>query len=380
MSEIQVQIIEGRAWEPSKIFTPGTPVGPISLGSAAEWVIDGQGIAPIHAYLYFDGTLLMAATAPPHTTTVNGAPISSDWAPLPIPCEVLLGSARIQVQPPGQLFDDAATHALPASEIEEDAATGFMDRSGAPLPIGVPAHRPSGPVDRRPPAEDESTKFLPIEQMRKDVESASPSAPLPSGQPAVVLSPDALRPDPSKLALTIAPGSIPTPQIEPPPTAFQQPLPPQQPPSSGGLAAAWKEASPPRKLTYILMPIALIAFALTMLDDDPPTKTKTAPRSSSSAAAPASSTPPPPPPLGALPQLPVGPILPPPTRPEPPKKRFPPPKNPPNSLERKAVDALISGNYKEATTLYEQLAQEHPETPIYREALRILKEKQTERK
>lgn len=382
MSEIQVQVVEGRAWEPAKMFTPGAPVGPLSLGSAAEWVIDGQDVGPIHAYLYFDGTVLMAATAPPYVTTVNGAPIGGDWVPLPSPCEMFIGGARIQVHPPGGTFEDVATNALPSSEIEEDMATGFLDRSGAPVAPGAPVHRPPGPTDRRAPIEDESTKFLPIEQMRKGAEGGPAPAPQPGGQPAVVLAPEALRPDPSKIAMTIAPGVIPTPQIEPPPSTIQQPLQPRPPAAPGGFAAAWKEASPPRKLTYILLPIALIAFALTMLDDDPPPNkgTKTGGKTAGSTSASASAAPPPPPPLGSLPQLPQGPLLPPPTRPEPPKKRFPVPKNPPSSLERKAVDALISGNYKEASALYEQLAQQHPETPIYKEALRVLKEKQAEHK
>lgn len=374
MSEIQVQVIEGKAWETSRLFSPGVPAGPLGLGSAAEWVVDGHGVGAIHAYLYFDGTTLMAATAPPYATTVNNAPIGTDWVSLPIPCEVSLGGARLQIQD-ASAFDDAATTNAPADEIE-DAATGFVDRSGAAPQANVPLHRPSGPLaDRRPIVEDESTKFLPIEQMRKGSEGPAP-APLPGASPAVVLAPDALH-DPSKIAMTVAPGTFPVPQSEPLPSTLQQP-PQQQPPAaSGGLAAAWKQASPPRKITYILLPIALVAFALTMFDDPPEPGTRTKPAARSSASAAASG--PPPSPIGSLPQLPLGPLLPPPERPVT-KKKFPPPRVTPATLERRAVDALIAGNYKEATELYEQLAKDHPETPIYKEAIRVLKARQAERK
>jgi hypothetical protein len=375
MSDILVQVVEGNAWETSKTFSPGAPVGPLGLGTAADWRVEGPGVGPIHAYFYYDGAALLAASAAPYTATANGAPLGSDWTPLPLPCELSLGGARFQIQD-AAAFDDAATNA-PAEEID-DAATGFLDRSGAPLPPGSPLHHPG---DRRPVVEDESTKFLPIEQMRKGADGPSPGAPSPGGPPAVVVAPDALPPRANPLAPTIAPGSFPTPQIEPPPGQLPPGQRPPAAPAQGGLAAAWKEASPPRKITYVLLPIALVAFALTMLDDPPETsakKAKGSPRSSSSAPASASG-PPPPPPIGSLPQLPLGPLLPPPERPAP-KKKFPPPRTPVITLERKAVDALIAGNYKEAAELYEQLAKEHPETPIYKEALRVLKARQPERK
>jgi hypothetical protein len=379
MSEIQVQVIEGRAWEPTRKLSAGVPMGPIGLGSAAEWVIDGQGVGPIHAYLYYDGNVLMAATAPPHTTHLNGAPISSTWTPLTVPCELSIGGARIKVQQAAPHdFDDAATNAVPPQEIE-DAPTGFLDRSAGHM---VPAPRLSGGtgVDRQPLIADDSTKFLPIEKMHPEQG--------PQGTPAVVVSPDALRPDPSKIAMTIAPGVVPTPQIEPPPQPDMG-LPagasPAPSPAAGGplgkLKEAWQTASPPKRITYILAPFALVAFGMTMLDDEPPaTKgTKSAkPRASASAS---SSAPPPLPPIGSLPQLPTGPLLPAPKRPDPPAKpKFPAPKKPVVTLERKAVDAVIEGNYKEAIVLYEQLAKEHPETPIYGETLRILKGKQNEGK
>jgi hypothetical protein len=40
--------------------------------------------------------------------------------------------------------------------------------------------------------------------------------------------------------------------------------------------------------------------------------------------------------------------------------------------ERLAVDALVTGSYAEAARRYGQLAQEHPDRPVFGEAARIL--------
>ncbi|MCS6902568.1 MAG: hypothetical protein NZX77_22760, partial [Polyangiaceae bacterium] len=148
MSEILVQVIEGTTQETSRIFSPGAPVGPLGLGSAAEWKVEGPGVGPIHAYFYFDGSTLLAATAPPYTTTVNGTPLGGDWTPLPLPCELNLGGARFQIQN-ATAFADAGNTNTAASEID-DVPTSFLDRSSAALPPGSPLHHPSPPVNRRP--------------------------------------------------------------------------------------------------------------------------------------------------------------------------------------------------------------------------------------
>ena len=43
------------------------------------------------------------------------------------------------------------------------------------------------------------------------------------------------------------------------------------------------------------------------------------------------------------------------------------------SLERQASDALRQGKRDQAAQLYDQLAQQHPENPAYKEAARILR-------
>lgn len=373
MSELQVQVVEGRAWEPSRKFSPGAPVGPLGVGASGEWVVEGPGVAPIHAYLYFDGVSLMVATAPPSVTTLNGAPVGSDWTPMAAPCEVRLGGARLQVQAAvgGGSFDDMPTNARPG-EMNEDVATAFYDKSTGE--VSSPAMRAPGPAaNRRPPPADESTAYMPIEQLRGNEPSGA--APAPGGLPPSGVIPETIRKplNPSVLAPTIAPGQIPTPQIEPPPT-------PMAPPGAkAGPAELWRAASTPRKITYLLAPVALIAFALTMLDDPPPPPKGAKGAGSAKASASASSAPPPPSPIGSMAEMPTGPLLPAPARSVAPTKSrlpAPPPTKVPHTTERKAVDAVLAGDYAQAIALYEELARQNPEVPTYREAIRILKQKQ----
>lgn len=391
MSDLHVQVVEGRSREPSRIFSPGTPAGPMGVGSAGEWVVEGQGIGPIHAYLYFDGNLLLVATAPPHVTTVNGAPVGGDWSPVAVPSEVRLAGVRLSVQNSEVAFDDAATNMAPGEM--DDVATAFIDRgSGAHVDLAGPIHKnpmPGGPMGgRRPPPADESTAFMPIEQVRKAPDArqsgpvpGGPGGPMPGGpmpgQPSVVVPETARQPvDRSKIALTIAPGQVPTPQIEPPPTPAVVAKPPE-----GGLKAVWSQASLARKVIYILLPIALLSSAFALLgEDDPKTKKKGPPKTAASASASAapSSSVPMAAAIGSMPILPTGPMLPATPRPAASgKKPYPTTKAPPASLERKAVDAVIAGNYKEALALYEQLDQQYPNVPAYQEAIRILKAKQS---
>jgi hypothetical protein len=45
------------------------------------------------------------------------------------------------------------------------------------------------------------------------------------------------------------------------------------------------------------------------------------------------------------------------------------------TLERAAVDAVVSGDYAQAAKIYAQLAAQHPENPTYAEAAKILRRK-----
>lgn len=46
-----------------------------------------------------------------------------------------------------------------------------------------------------------------------------------------------------------------------------------------------------------------------------------------------------------------------------------------SELERRAIVAVKRGSFQEAATLYAQLAQQHPDSPLYRDAARLARRK-----
>lgn len=153
--------------------------------------------------------------------------------------------------------------------------------------------------------------------------------------------------------------------------------------------ADFKAASPVRKLTYIILPLALIAAGLILFTDDPPPPPKKAARPDAGAEAgvavggpsPVLSAvgvvpTPTPPGSGVVPAAPSG-AAPAPSGAAPPE----PPgaagkdagKGP--TLERVAVDEVYKGDLAKAAEAYEQLARDQPQNPSYAYAARILRER-----
>jgi hypothetical protein len=424
---IAVRLVDGQGQEPMRAFTPGTPVGPFSVGSQAEWALSSPTTAPLHAYLYYDGTALFVAAAQGEVaTTVNGSDVGTDWTPVAAPGEIRMGGVWLSVADGSldpALIEDVATAFYQGPALTDDEPTR------APAP---PAARRSGPSARpgppKPQADAESTAFLPIEQMRKPGPAgasgaypaqAGPGAPMgvpggidpstgqPFGQPFGMHGQPGMQGQPGmhgqpgmqgQAPLFSGPNPFPFPQGTAPagqgPGGPGGPMPMGGPGVPGGGPApaqgAWKSASPARKALYVLMPIALVAFAVSMFDEPaaPPkgatkaaasgsAKGKGAPAGSASAgggpgaagAAPGAASSPAASSTGAL--LPAASR--PPYTPPSPYARVP--KEVEKTLERRAVDAVAAGNFPEATKLYEQLARENPDVPAYPEAVRILKAK-----
>lgn len=190
------------------------------------------------------------------------------------------------------------------------------------------------------------------------------------------------------------------------------------PPPKGSLqdyVATYKELSPPRRILLVLAPFCLIAAAYLLLFDDAPgagpvaagvdAGSESAVDASTNAARPVvppSVTAPPPvaPPVatpvapscppgfvpysvpidGQIPCVPNGTPMPPasgeaPTIPPPSTGTNSPPGANATTLERQAVDYVAVGNYAAAAQLYDQLAQQSPNNPVYPEAARILRAK-----
>jgi outer membrane protein assembly factor BamD (BamD/ComL family) len=45
------------------------------------------------------------------------------------------------------------------------------------------------------------------------------------------------------------------------------------------------------------------------------------------------------------------------------------------TLERQAIDLVAQGQYGKAVDIYDQLAQQHPEQPAFKEAARLLRQR-----
>jgi len=145
----------------------------------------------------------------------------------------------------------------------------------------------------------------------------------------------------------------------------------------------WKAASLPQKAILCLLPVAFGAV-LVMFGDEESESPKKKPRPQTSAVVSASAAPsarpsatvaavetaaPPPPPETAQPKA----------APAPGADKGPQPTSgkgaPPRTVGRQAVDAVIAGSHTDAIKLYEQLATEHPDVAVYKEAARILRAK-----
>jgi hypothetical protein len=147
--------------------------------------------------------------------------------------------------------------------------------------------------------------------------------------------------------------------------------------------AEWDAMPPIRKLILGLFPgVAILAWFM-LFDDEPQQQVrrpKGQPSASASVVATATTPPtttappttntivaPPPTVLTVATVVPTATIAPPPIA-----SVAPLPKGK-STLERQAIDLVALGQYTKAAEVYDQLAQQHPEQPVYREAARILR-------
>ena len=149
--------------------------------------------------------------------------------------------------------------------------------------------------------------------------------------------------------------------------------------------ADFKTASPVRKLTYIILPLALIAAGLILFTDDPPPPPKKAARPDAGAEAGVAAGGPSPVVSGGLVAAPPASVTAAPTAstapatsasssaPDPATAGKDAGKGP--TLERTAVDEVYKGDLAKAAEAYEQLAREQPQNPSYAYAARILRER-----
>ena len=141
------------------------------------------------------------------------------------------------------------------------------------------------------------------------------------------------------------------------------------------MAAEWKAMPPIRKVIFGCTPAVMLLAYFMVFDDDAPAPQphRKNPQTSDSvamvdAAAPTTSTSTSmnttPPAMDASVAQVTTSTAPPPTTPLPKGKRTP---------EREAIDLVSQGQFAKAADIYEQLAQQHPEQPAFKEAARILR-------
>jgi hypothetical protein len=486
--ELTIELRAGSSKRSSMSLRPGEAVEPLSLGRRAAWQIFADGVADVHAFIYFDGEAVFVASADANNRAVaGGALIGTDWTEIIPPCELRLGRAmvvlRLTDQPTvigytvadtrpdaGSVgawerraemdFDDAETSSAkvdsPNTEVEhrrrkprikvphdDDEPTRPADPSHASAPIVQRKSRRKPKI--KVPSAEEATRYNPIEdpatvpwrdsQMHFEAQPVAtepgPFPAVPSSVPGAIATAARQRPaaepmpDITQPIVPMTPGFVPPGVGHAPAWTGQQPIQRQgsgaisigtQAPSIQGVQQAagsrpswvtkvvdgWKGASLPQKAILCLLPIAFAAVGL-MFDDDnaasagrnrpktepsaiaspsaAPLATASAPSSASTAQASSASTTSPAlpssaPSSGAVVAVAKA------TTASGASEKGPRPTTgkgaPSRTLARQASDAVAAGSYGEALKVYEQLATEHPEMPVYREAARILRAKMAE--
>jgi hypothetical protein len=436
--DLNIELLSGRSDRRSLSLRTGEPIEPVSMGANAFWRIVADGISDVHAFVYFDGEAIFIASGDASNPAVAaGAVVGPEWTEMLPPCEIRLGHAVLAVRPEGAYdvrehpaemdFDDrdfstarVDGHVLEAEHRRRKPNVGFNLRDDEPTRMAEPAN-PTPPIAQRRsrrkpkikvPSAEESTRYRPIEEdipgglqaLAAQVRQQPVAPPAAHVQPAPAPQAGYLQQAPSGFV----PPGVGAPQAwngpQPAPVApmgsfGQGVMAPQAAPvlarsevTSANSAVKpsplqkvvdlWKAASIPQKAILCLLPVAFGAV-LVMFGDEEPAAPKKKPRPQTSAvvsasAAPAASsavpvvaTAAPPPPETAQPK-PAAPSA-------PGADKGPQPTSgkgaPPRTVNRQAVDAVIAGSHVDAIKFYEQLAAEHPESPVYKEAARILRAK-----
>lgn len=307
---LKVAVVGAQGPEAERRFTAGVVAGPISIGRQGDWPLEGRGVGAIEGFLYYDGRELFACSrdggAP---ILLDGRPLGTTWEPLPLGALLVVGRLRLVVEDPTPAPDSSST-------ILTD-----LDAMKAPP---APAPRPAAPVFARddestrvgeplPSAsdlDDQPTAFLsssvrdavreglaregakvtapvvlaaapvavsaPTHVLRVDRRPVSTPPPVQAHAVAAHDSPFFETP-PSVGALPAEPMSLPRLSEAVPlygvakasRAAATDPPAPSTIPNGSALAMLWRHASPVRKATIVLLPVALAGFAFVVLAPEP---------------------------------------------------------------------------------------------------------------
>ena len=353
--DIRLEVVVGAASPPAVTMRAGEPRAIFSVGFEGSWSVAGEGVAAMHAYFVFDGAdLFVASIDLSRPATMGGAPVPLSWLQVSVPGEVALGGVVLRTRyvvshgttPPPTAHSPESERTQSTAEVAPPPAPPPQRHSTRQTPQTRQTRQtPEKPrlPSRPPPPESERTRFAPVEARAPN---APPSQAVMGGSAAPMLA---------------APPAIAPPQAPP------MPFPPAASPAAAKGPRFWVDASVPKKIIYVLLPLALLSTLYTLRDDDSPAPSRTAPSASASAAnatAPSTPTAPAPTPtptqtaatdagLTRPPRLPAG-------------KR---------TLDREVVDLIAAGSYSEAAKRLDALAAAQPDHPEYRETARILRAK-----
>jgi len=420
-------------------ITPGSEVGPISLGTEGAWRVVAPGVAPKHAYLFYDGQRLFLQSLNSGTPAmVDGKAIPDEWTELSAPCEIALGDARLSFAAVGdEPMDSARNVPVPApsttgpdapstgerpfapgafSQREDSEVTRMEEIVGSGRGPGAPT--PGVPGDEEPeiatrvhsPLFPGGPGALPVGMLPRDDAAGPPSStgPLPAaGRPVSVVgqTPPVLSPP----GAVLGPGGPQSHMPVTPPgsfSPFKDPPPGDAPVGQMEITDAkpkgwWGRQPFPRKIIFMIAPLLIMLGVVMKV---PALKSKLLPglgkkpTPAATTSAPASSTDTPPPgageggaaaaegtgtgedtdtgeDTGTGTGSAVAATSAAATPPPPPPPRWGRPAKVTKSMERKATDALAAGEFHVAADLYEKLAEKNPENPVYQEAAEIVRAK-----
>ena len=359
----------------------------LTVGSNADWSIADGALLPIHATLYFDGASLCVAAAP--GATLNGEPLGQDWSPVALPARLSLGDTKITLatSEPELVSDTERTELQSLNDkttimgfrevVSDSERSELRSLNDKRTILGFPGMTPVSERSELQSLNDKTTimGFPDLDEFRQaarlagsrqrfeayatsKAEAAEVDRPTPTGAfQSPFVDPDATRfampalsPPPM---VTAAPMQLP--RVQPAPTLTE-------PPARSSFMTSFRGASWPKRLTVLLLPVVIGLYgvkAVRARKDSkraiPAPSASTARKAPSAPSAAATS-----PALAAAPaaQAPTGDA-----------------RASGLTLQRRAVDAFASGNFRDAALLYQRLAAENPKQAAFAVAARVASER-----
>ncbi|MCL2447900.1 MAG: hypothetical protein FWD17_03020 [Polyangiaceae bacterium] len=427
---VEISVLTGTANPTTLVLFAGSSKNPFSVGSAGEWRVAAEGVAPVHLYLAFDGRELFAVPAAPELPVLlAGAAIGGQWTRIPLPCELRFAGACLVVR---TVVRDAPEGPAGATMRDGGALRKAAERAVAAAQRASAPGDPNAPTGARAPErvtmppELFGTIVLPDRPVRPGEQEPAPRAasgpkPRPSeADPTIVVPPPNPVPQPARLDEARAPR--PNESAEPPAPAAAKTGPQEKKAygQSGGAPAGpsawqvWQDASPLKKALIVIAPITLGVAAWTLLESPapPPQQGPSAAAQKPAAIAPEAKAFPPaegtpaaallrgesprtnnPSGLaqrtavagaaadaaraGSAPSGSAASAVAPSGSASPAPAKKTPSTQPPGTRtpERQALDAVAAGSFDDAAKQYGDLASAHADIPAYQEAARILREK-----